>query len=146
MTFERGKRHRRKRVLDEAGTVLDGTDERGSLRSARRDRSSPEIPPGWVVNETRRDADVPPDTGRDRDAAVQLPRTRTAGRLRAYVVEGGNVAKDMQIHGQCQRCNEVLPTEQSFCSCGHPTPFATFKERNEFEAKKWRSYKSSAAH
>ena len=45
----------------------------------------------------------------------------------------------------CKRCDTVLPSEARICSCGYPTPKASFKERTEYEVRQWKTYKVKTA-
>jgi len=45
----------------------------------------------------------------------------------------------------CKNCDRLVAPETRMCACGTPTEFATFKERNEYEAKQWRLYKDHVA-
>lgn len=48
--------------------------------------------------------------------------------------------RDVTFPTECHRCNEELGATTTFCSCGTPTARASFKERNEWEAKQWKSH------
>jgi len=45
----------------------------------------------------------------------------------------------------CRSCDRLVTPEARVCACGRPTDRATFKERNEYEAKQWRLYKERVA-
>jgi hypothetical protein len=47
--------------------------------------------------------------------------------------------------GSCTSCETLFEVGQSHCSCGHPTPFASFEERAAFEVTAWRTHLERSA-
>ena len=45
----------------------------------------------------------------------------------------------------CTRCQGPVFKAQKVCECGHPAPWMSFAERNEYEATRWRQYKQEQA-
>lgn len=45
----------------------------------------------------------------------------------------------------CKKCDRVLTPNARACSCGAPTPLASFKERIDWELKQWRSHRAGLA-
>jgi len=50
-----------------------------------------------------------------------------------------------QLEKTCKSCDRLVASGTRMCACGRPTDQATFKERNEYEAKQWRLYKQGVA-
>ena len=51
----------------------------------------------------------------------------------------------MQATEACKSCRQLLAPGSRSCACGAPTRLASFEERNKWEAKQWRSYKTAQA-
>lgn len=41
----------------------------------------------------------------------------------------------------CSRCRRAIERDIPFCTCGAPTPHASFKERVEYELAQWRTHR-----
>jgi hypothetical protein len=45
----------------------------------------------------------------------------------------------------CQGCQTVVAAGQAHCTCGLPTPYASFQDRAAYEVAQWRVHQEKVA-